>query len=145
MDPLTALAAFNASYAVVKTAAENAGEIGQIISGIGKMMSAKQSVETAVAPEDESKSNLELYAAKVEMEQKWEEVKQLLIWTGHWHKYEQFVADRTQKRKDDELKAIKERVAKRRLYKDIAIIVGGVLATIGIIVAFLWAISHAKA
>ena len=145
MDPLTALAAFNASYAVVKAAAENAGEIGQIISGIGKMMSAKQSVETAVAPEDESKSNLELYAAKVEMEQKWEEVKQLLIWTGHWHKYEQFVADRTQKRKDDELKAIKERVAKRRMYKDIAIIAGGVLATIGIIVAFLWAISHAKA
>lgn len=145
MDPLTALAAFNASYAVVKAAAENAGEIGQIISGIGKMMSAKQSVETAVAPEDESKSNLELYAAKVEMEQKWEEVKQLLIWTGHWNKYEQFVADRAKQRKEDELKALKERVAKRKQRKDILIIVGGVLATLVIIATFIWAISHAKA
>jgi hypothetical protein len=37
MDPITALTAFNASYAVVKTAAQNAGEITDIFAGIGKM------------------------------------------------------------------------------------------------------------
>lgn len=145
MDPLTAIAAFNAGYAVVKTAAENAGEIGDLFAGIGKMISAKQAIEKSTQPEDDSKSNLELYAAQVEIEAKWDEIKQMLIWSGHWPKYEQFVADRAQKRKDDELKAIKERVAKRRMYKDVAIIIGGIVATIVIIVSFLWAISAAKA
>ena len=145
MDPLTALAAFNAGYAVVKSAAENAGEIGQIFANIGKMLSAKQSIDAQVKPEDDSKSNLELYAIHVEAQEKWDEVKQLLIWTGHWNKYEQFVADRAKQRKEDELKALKERVAKRKQRKDILIIVGGVLATLAIIATFIWAISHAKA
>jgi hypothetical protein len=86
VDPLTAIAAFNASYAVVKTAAQNAGEISQIFAGIGKMMSAKQAIEKAV-PSDPDKSDLELYAAKVELDQKWEEIKEILKWTGHWDGY----------------------------------------------------------
>jgi len=57
MDPLTAIAAFNASYAVVKTAAQNAGEISQIFAGIGKMMTAKQAIEKA-ASNDPEKSDL---------------------------------------------------------------------------------------
>lgn len=144
MDPLTAIAAFNASYAVVKTAAQNAGEISQIFAGIGKMMSAKQAIEAAAKPEDDSKSNLELYAAQVEIEQKWEEVKQLLIWSGHWNKYEQFCADRAKQKKDRELEAIKARVKKRKMYQDIAIIAGGLTATGIIIALFIWAISQGR-
>lgn len=144
MDPLTALAAFNAGYAVVKATAENAGEIGQIFAGIGKMISAKQQIEKAVEPENASKSNLELYAAHVEMDQKWDEVKQLLIWSGHWHKYEQFCADRAKQRKEIEFQALKERVAKRKQRKDIAILLSGVFVTLGIIATFIWAISQAK-
>ena len=78
MDPLTAIAAFNASYAVVKTAAQNAGEISQIFAGIGKMLSAKQAVERAV-PNDPEKSDLELYAAKVELDQKWQEDRKSVV------------------------------------------------------------------
>ena len=144
MDPLTAIAAFNAGYSVVKTAVENAGEIGQIFAGIGKMMSAKQAIESAAKPEDDSKSNLELYAAQVEIEQKWEEVKQLLIWSGHWNKYEQFCADRAKQKKDRELEAIKARVKKRKMYQDIAIIAGGLTATGVIIALFIWAISQGR-
>lgn len=143
MDPLTAIAAFNASYAVVKTAAQNAGEISQIFAGIGKMMSAKQAVEKATADSPE-KSDLELYAAKVELDQKWAEIKELLMWTGHWHSYEQFVADRREQEKQARIAATKIKMKKQKMYRDIAIIIGGVLATISICGAFLWAISAAK-
>ena len=143
MDPLTAIAAFNASYAVVKTAAQNAGEISQIFAGIGKMMSAKQAVEKANADSPE-KSDLELYAAKVELDQKRAEIKELLMWTGHWSAYEKFVQDRREQEKQVKIAQVREAQRKKKLYTDIAIIVGGALSTIAIIAAFLWAISEAR-
>lgn len=143
MDPLTAIAAFNASYAVVKTAAQNAGEISQIFAGIGKMMSAKQAVEKANADSPE-KSDLELYAAKVELDQKWNEIKEILHWTGHWTAYEQFVQDRRDQEKQVKIQQLREAQRKKKLYTDIAIIVGGAVSTLAIIAAFLWAISEAR-
>ena len=143
MDPLTAIAAFNASYAVVKTAAQNAGEISQIFAGIGKMLSAKQAVERAV-PNDPEKSDLELYAAKVELDQKWAEVKEILHWTGHWSAYEKFVQDRREQEKQAKIAQVREAQRKKKLYVDIAIIVGGVVFTVAVIAAFLLAISEAK-
>ena len=143
MDPLTAIAAFNASYAVVKTAAQNAGEISQIFAGIGKMLSAKQAVERAV-PNDPEKSDLELYAAKVELDQKWQEVVEILKWTGHWSAYQEFVQDRRESEKQAKVKQVREALRKKKMHQDIAIIVGGVLVTLGIIAAFLWAISEAR-
>ena len=143
MDPLTAIAAFNASYAVVKTAAQNAGEISEIFAGIGKMMTAKQAVEKASSSSPE-KSDLELYAAKVELDQKWAEVKEILQWTGHWSAYEKFVQDRREQEKQAKIAQVREAQRKKKLYIDIAIIVGGVLATGATITIFIWAISGAR-
>ena len=143
MDPLTAIAAFNASYAVVKTAAQNAGEISQIFAGIGKMLSAKQAVEKAV-PNDPEKSDLELYAAKVELDQKWAEIVEILKWTGHWDGYQKFVQDRRETEKQAKIKQVREALRKKKMYQDIAIIVGGALAALAVIVLFLWAITEVK-
>ena len=143
MDPLTAIAAFNASYAVVKTAAQNAGEISEIFAGIGKMMSAKQSIEKANAG-SQDKSDLELYAAKVELDQKWAEIKEILHWTGHWSAYEKFVQDRRESEKQERLAQAREAQRKKKMYQDIAIIGAGIVATLVTIGAFLWVISAAK-
>ncbi len=143
MDPLTAIAAFNASYAIVKTAAQNAGEITDLFANVGKMMTAKQAVEKA-ATNDPEKSDLELYAAKVELDQKWAEVKEILHWTGHWGAYEKFVQDRREAKKQARIAQVREAQRKKKMYQDIAIIVGGIAATVGIIIVFLWAISTAK-
>jgi hypothetical protein len=143
VDPLTAIAAFNASYAVVKTAAQNAGEISEIFAGIGKMLSAKQAVEKANAGSPE-KSDLELYAAKVELDQKWAEVKEILHWTGHWSAYENFVQDRREQEKQAKIRQVREAQRKKKMYADIAIIVGGSLASIAVIAGFILAISAAK-
>jgi len=144
VDPLTAIAAFNASYAVVKTAAQNAGEISQIFAGIGKMLSAKQAIEKA-ASNDPEKSDLELYANHVEIEQKWQEVVEMLKWTGHWDSYQKFVRDKREAERQERLKTVRERQKKLKMYQDIAIIIGGVVASCVIIAVFLWAISEAKA
>jgi len=141
VDPLTAIAAFNASYAVVKTAAQNAGEISQIFAGIGKMLSAKQAVERAV-PNDPEKSDLELYAAKVELDQKWAEIVEILKWTGHWDGYQKF--DRRETEKQAKIAQVREALRKKKMYQDIAIIVGGVLCSAAVIAAFIWAISEAS-
>jgi len=143
VDPLTAIAAFNASYAVVKTAAQNAGEISEIFAGIGKMMTAKKAVEEASSSSPE-KSDLELYAAKVELDQKWAEVKEILHWTGHWSAYEKFVQDRREQEKQAKIAQVREAQRKKKMYQDIAIIVGGSLASIAVIAGFILAISAAK-
>lgn len=143
MDPLTALAAFNAACAVVKEASNNASNIVQVFKGIGDMMKARDVVNKAIKSDPE-KSDLELYAAHVEMEQQWNEVKETLMWTGHWDKYLKFCADRREEEKQARLAVVREQQRKKKMYQDIAIIVGGIAATIAIIVTFLWAISEAK-
>jgi hypothetical protein len=143
MDPLTALAAFNASYAVVKTAAQNAGEISEIFAGIGKMMTAKKAVEQA-AKQNPEKSDLELYAAHVELEQKWAEIVEILKWTGHWDGYQKFVRDRREEEKRVRIKAIREAQARKKQIIDTAIIIGGIISTVAVIVTFLWAIGKFK-
>lgn len=143
MDPLTALAAFNAACAVVKEASNNASNIVQVFKGIGDMMKARDVVNKAIKSDPE-KSDLELYAAHVEMEQQWNEVKETLMWTGHWDKYLKFCADRREEEKQARLAVVREQQRKNKMYQDIAIIVGGIAATIAIIVTFLWAISEAK-
>ena len=143
MDPLTAIAAFNASYAVVKTAAQNAGEISEIFAGIGKMLSAKQAVEKANAGSPE-KSDLELYAAKVELDQKWAEIKEILHWTGHWTAYEKFVQDRREQEKQAKIAQVREAQRKKKLYIDIAIIAAAVTGSTAVIALFIWAISQAR-
>jgi len=143
MDPITALAAFNASYAVIKTTAQNAGEISQIFANIGKMIQAKQVVDKA-AQDDPEKSDLELYANHIEMQQKWQEIVEILKWTGHWDGYQKFVQDRREAERQKRLEVVREKMRKKKMYTDIAIIIGGISASVLIIATFLWAISAAK-
>ena len=143
MDPLSAIAAFNASYAIVKTAANNVQDIGALFRSLGKMEAAKKEVDQA-ARKNPGKSDLELYAAQVELDNKWEEVRQLLIWSGHWDGYLKFVADRKKQREAQQKLDLKEKLRKRKELQDIAIIVGAILATVGICAGFLYAITNLK-
>ena len=136
MDPLSAIAAFNAGYAIVKTAANNVQDIGALFRSLSKMEAAKKEVDEA-ARKNTGKSDLELYAVQVELNNKWEEVRQLLIWSGHWDGYLKFVADRKKQREAQQKLALKEKLRKRKELQDIAIIVGAILATVGICAGFL--------
>lgn len=144
IDPLTALATFNAACAVVKEAKEHAGDITAMFKGIGEMMSAKQDIEKAVKSNPE-KSDLELYAAHAQMEEKWEQIKTELKWSGHWDKYLKFCADRREAEKQARLAEVRAKNAKARKIKEIALalaIVVGTLSAIGIVVWLLWLVKN---
>ena len=144
IDPLTALATFNAACAVVKEAKDHAGDITAMFKGIGQMMSAKQEIEKAVKSNPE-KSDLELYAAHAEMEQKWQETVEVLKWTGHWDKYLQFCADRRESEKQQRIAEIRAKNEKARKIKEIALalaIVVGTLSAIGIVVWLFWLVKN---
>ena len=135
MDPLTALAAFNAACAVVKEASNNASGIANVFKGIGDMMKARDEVNKAVNADPE-KSDLELYAAHAEMEAQWEEIKETLKWTGHWDKYLKFCADRREQEKQERLAKVREEQRRKQKNLDIllSITLGiGVLSGIGIV------------
>lgn len=106
-------------------------------------MSAKQAVEKSAGDSPE-KSDLELYAARVELEQKWAEIKEILMWTGHWDGYQKFVQDRREQEKQAKIQQVREAQRKQKMHQDIAIIVGGVLCSAAVIAAFIWAISEAS-
>ena len=144
IDPLTALATFNAACAVVKEAKEHAGDITAMFKGIGEMMSAKQDIEKAVKSNPE-KSDLELYAAHAQMEEQWEQIKTELKWSGHWDKYLKFCADRREAEKQARLTEVRAKNAKARKIKEIALalaIVVGTLSAIGIVVWLLWLVKN---
>ena len=144
IDPLTALATFNAACAVVKEAKEHAGDITAMFKGIGEMMSAKQDIEKAVKSNPE-KSDLELYAAHAQMEAQWEQIKTELKWSGHWDKYLKFCADRREAEKQARLAEVRAKNAKARKIKEIALalaIVVGTLSAIGIVVWLLWLVKN---
>jgi hypothetical protein len=107
------------------------------------MMTAKKAVEQA-AKQNPEKSDLELYAAHVELEQKWAEIVEILKWTGHWDGYQKFVRDRREEEKRVRIKAIREAQARKKQIIDTAIIIGGIISTVAVIVTFLWAIGKFK-
>ena len=144
IDPLTALATFNAACAVVKEAKDHAGDITAMFKGIGQMMSAKQEIEKAVKSNPD-KSDLELYAAHAEMEQKWQETIEVLKWTGHWEKYPKFCSDRREAEKQQRIAEIRAKNEKARKIKEIALalaIIVGTLSAIGIVAWLLWLVKN---
>ena len=116
----------------------------KLLNGVLAKQAELDLVIEKAAPDNADKSDLELYAAKVEVDQKWDEVKQILVWTGHWDGYQKFVADRREQEKQARLKAIREAQKKRKNMQDIAIIIGGIAATVAVIAVFIWAIAQAK-
>ena len=58
--------------------------------------------------------------------------------------YQKFVQDRREAEKQKKIKQIREEQRKKKMYIDIAIITGGVVMTLAVILTFIWAISAAR-
>lgn len=144
IDPLTALATFNAACAVVKEAKDHAGDITAMFKGIGQMMTAKQDIEKAVKSNPE-KSDLELYAAHAQMEERWQQIQTELKWSGHWEKYLKFCADRREAEKQQRIAETRAKQKKAKQIKEALIITGviiGTLSAVGIIIWLFWLIKN---
>lgn len=136
---LAELAAFNLAVATVKEAANHAGDIVSIFKGMGEMMEAKEKVDQVVAKKGQS--DLEAYAAHVQMKQEYDRIIELLKWTGHYEPYMAFKRDR---RKAAEAEEARQRVAKRKKrekIRDIFLVIllaVLVLAGVGILAGLIW-------
>jgi len=138
---LAEIAAFNLAVATVKEAASHTGDIIQIFKGMGELMSAKEKVEKTV--QKKGQSDLEAYAAHVKMQQEYDRIVELLKWTGHWEPYLEFKRQRRKEREEAERKALRERLAKRKKWRDAIIIFSVVLAVlfaVGILVGLIYVI-----
>ena len=138
---LAELAAFNLAVATVKEAANHSGDIIQIFKGMGELMSAKEKVEKTV--QKKGQSDLEAYAAHVQMQQEYDRIVELLKWTGHYTPYMEFKRKRRKEREEAERQALRERLAKRKKWRDAAIIFSVVLAAlcaVGILVGLIYVI-----
>lgn len=105
------LAAFNAAFATIKQAASN----GQEIVAMGKSLAALFDAEAQINKRLQKKgqSDIEAYLAKVEIDRRMGELRETLMWTGHWEPFMQFRVQR-KKERDAEEARIRKKVAKRR-------------------------------
>jgi hypothetical protein len=133
------LAAFNLAVATVKEAANHAGDIVSIFKGMGEMMAAKEKVDKVVA--EKGQTDLEAYAAHVKMKQEYDQIIELLKWTGHYEPYMEFKRERRKEREAAEARARVALRKKREKIRDaflIIILVVAVLAGVGILAGLIW-------
>lgn len=138
---LAELAAFNLAVATVKEAAQHSGDIVQIFKGMGEMMTAKNKVQAVVR--EKGQSDLEAYAAHAKMKEEIDRINELLKWTGHWEPYLDFCRQRRAQEKEAAIQALRKRLAKRKKWRDAAIIFVVVLAAlcaVGILVGLIYLI-----
>ena len=131
---LEAIAAFNASAAIIKEAVSH----GQEIIALGKQCAALFDAEAEIAKAHaKNPSDTELFFAKEQQRQFEEELKQMFIYQGRpglWQDWLQFKADRKKERDAQEREA-KERVRKRRemLYNWVM----GILVVVGVLTGLI--------
>lgn len=136
---LAELAAFNLAVATVKEAAQHSGDIVQIFKGMGEMLTARDKVQKIVVKKGQS--DLEAYAAHVEMKRKYDEVVEILKWTGHWESYLQFCANRRKAEKNEAARIARETRVRRKKWRDALLIIAiilGVLLGVGILAGLIW-------
>jgi hypothetical protein len=136
---LAELAAFNLAVATVKEAAQHSGDIVQIFKGMGEMLTARDKIQKTVTKKGQS--DLEAYAAHVEMKRKYDEVVEILKWTGHWESYLKFCSDRRKAEKEEAARSAREARARRKKWRDAALIILIILATllgVGILAGLIW-------
>lgn len=140
MDPLSALAAFNAAVAVVRTASQNGSDILNMFQGIGNAMRHKQEIEEHIKKNPDSASEIELYAAHAKATEEWENIVTQLKWSGHWDKFCEWRQEQRENEKQARLAEMRRKMKREALIKDALIVSGGILFALGMIGAFVYGV-----
>jgi len=140
MDPLSALAAFNAACAVVRTASQNGSDILEMFHGIGDALKHKQAIEEHIKTNPDHASDLELYAEHAKATEEWDQIITQLKWSGHWDKFCDWRKEQRENEKQARLAELRKKMKREALIKDALIVSGGVLFALGLIGAFVYSI-----
>ena len=117
---LAELAAANAAFAVIKTAVQNGKDIAAAGSAIASFVGAKEDLQKKTQKKGGG-NDLEEFMALEQIREQEEQLRQMMIYLGRpglWNDWQKFQAKARVARREAE----EERIRKRKMYFEIAII-----------------------
>lgn len=117
MDPFTAIAAANASFAIIKEAVANTGDIMNAGKALIDYFDAKAVIQKSANEKGgSSKSDLEEFMALEQLKQRELELKEMMIYQGRggmWQDWLAFQVEAKRKREEAEKERVRTEIAKR--------------------------------
>ena len=140
------IAAASAAYSTIKTAIQQGKELFDVAKEVGEFLESKESLQKKAHAKG-YKSDFQAFMELEKVNQMQKELKEAMVYSGRpalWQDYCAFMSDRKKQREAQQLQEIRERQKRRRMIIDSAIIIGGIVATVAVIVTFLWVIGKFK-
>ena len=139
---LAELAAANAAFAVIKTAVQNGKDIAAAGSAIASFVGAKEDLQKKTQKKGGG-TDLEEFMALEQIREQEEQLRQMMIYLGRpglWNDWQKFQAKARVARREAE----EERIRKRKMYFEIAIITFLFIVGLTILAAFVILILHSQ-
>jgi len=139
---LAELAAANAAFAVIKTAVQNGKDIAAAGSAIASFVGAKEDLQKKTQKKGGG-SDLEEFMALEQIREQEEQLRQMMIYLGRpglWNDWQKFQAKARVARREAE----EERIRKRKMYFEIAIVTFLLVVGLTILAAFVILALHAQ-
>ena len=139
---LAELAAANAAFAVIKTAVQNGKDIAAAGSAIASFVGAKEDLQKKTQKKGGG-NDLEEFMALEQIREQEEQLRQMMIYLGRpglWNDWQKFQAKARVARREAE----EERIRKRKMYFEIAIVTFLLIVGLTILAAFVILALHAQ-
>jgi hypothetical protein len=139
---LAELAAANAAFAVIKTAVQNGKDIAAAGSAIASFVGAKEDLQKKTQKKGGG-NDLEEFLALEQIREQEEQLRQIMIYTGRpglWNDWQKFQAKARVARREAE----EERIRKRKMYFEIAIVTFLLIVGLTILAAFVILALHSQ-
>ena len=139
---LAELAAANAAFAVIKTAVQNGKDIAAAGSAIASFVGAKEDLQRKTQKKGGG-GDLEEFLALEQIREQEEQLRQIMIYTGRpglWNDWQKFQAKARVARREAE----EERIRKRKMYFEIAIVAFLLIVGLTVLAAFVILALHSQ-
>jgi hypothetical protein len=139
---LAELAAANAAFAVIKTAVQNGKDIAAAGSAIASFVGAKEDLQKKTQKKGGG-NDLEEFMALEQIREQEEQLRQMMIYLGRpglWSDWQKFQAKARVARREAE----EERIRKRKMYFEIAIVTFLLVVGLTILAAFVILALHSQ-
>src|SRR5210317_2502698 len=139
---LAELAAANAAFSVIKQAVQNGKEIAAAGSAIAEFVGAKEKLQKKASRKGGG-SDLEEFMALEQIRNQEEQLKQIMIYAGRpglWADWQKFQAKARVARREAE----EERIRKRKMYFEIAIVTFLLIVGLTVLAAFVILALHSQ-
>jgi hypothetical protein len=139
---LAELAAANAAFAVIKTAVQNGKDIAAAGSAIASFVGAKEDLQKKTQKKGGG-TDLEEFMALEQIREQEEQLRQMMIYLGRpglWNDWQKFQAKARVARREAE----EERIRKRKMYFEIAIVTFFLIVGLTILAAVVILALHSQ-